>query len=45
MSTSAFLKKIFNQPEVVEDTAGLCGLNIQPSVREIHSSNVLTTVS
>ena len=54
MSIPAFLRKFFNQTEIVEDTTGLCGLtkhskiwepsspHLQPSVREIHSSNVLT---
>ena len=55
MSIPAFFRIFFNQPEIVEDTTGLCGLtklskswehsspDLQPSVREIYSSNVLTT--
>ena len=53
MSVPAFIKTIFNQPEIVEDATGLCELtkliknsehfspDFQPSVREIYSSNVV----
>ena len=55
MSIPAFFRIFLNQSETVEDTTGFCGLtklskslehyspNLQPSVREIYSSNVLTT--
>ena len=52
---SLILLTFFNQPEILEDKTRLCGLtklrkklstllpDLQPSVREIYSSNVLTT--
>ena len=55
MSIPAFFRIFFNQPEKVEDTTGLYGLtkvcknwercspDLQSSVREIYSSNILTT--
>ena len=54
MSIPAFLRTFFNQPEIVEGTTGLCGFtklsksgehsssDLQPFVRNIYSSNILT---